>query len=145
MLTESKIVELEGRVAAGVEFLDQSMPSWWVDIDLETLDLMNCERCVLGQVVANVTNEHVVVGGYYLLAEGRLGRQDQYRNDDTPEEWLGKITAQFGVDFEPMDFELAVDRGFHLRHDENVIDDDNTIWKALTAIWNRAIGERQAA
>lgn len=42
------------RVAAGAAFLDSHDPGWWradVEwaIDLDALDLMNGERCVLGQ------------------------------------------------------------------------------------------------
>jgi hypothetical protein len=63
-------------VKRGVKVLDQAMPGWWRPgkIDLKSLDLANCDLCVLGQLYANGEV------GYYrgqeilkeLHAEGKL-------------------------------------------------------------------------
>lgn len=38
------------RVAKGVAWLDENYPGWFDVIDLDTLDIAACDRCVLGQV-----------------------------------------------------------------------------------------------
>lgn len=42
------------RVARGAAWLDEKYPAWFEGIDLSTLDLGNCTRCVLGQVYTGV-------------------------------------------------------------------------------------------
>lgn len=38
------------RVAAGAAWLDENRPGWEGSIDLETLDMQNSCRCILGQL-----------------------------------------------------------------------------------------------
>jgi hypothetical protein len=38
------------RVARGAAWLDKHYPNWWKTIDLGTLNVASCTRCVLGQV-----------------------------------------------------------------------------------------------
>jgi hypothetical protein len=38
------------RVAAGAAFLDEHDPGWQERIDLDTLYIGSCERCILGQL-----------------------------------------------------------------------------------------------
>lgn len=38
------------RVARGARWLDKNYPNWWKTIDLGTLNVASCTRCVLGQV-----------------------------------------------------------------------------------------------
>lgn len=38
------------RVARGARWLDAHYPNWWKTIDLGTLNVASCKRCVLGQV-----------------------------------------------------------------------------------------------
>lgn len=38
------------RVQAGVELLDRWRPSWERSINLDDLDITDCEQCVLGQL-----------------------------------------------------------------------------------------------
>lgn len=38
------------RVARGAAWLDTHYPNWWKTIDLGTLNVASCTRCVLGQV-----------------------------------------------------------------------------------------------
>lgn len=40
----------ESRVAIGAALLDQTVPGWWQRVNLETLNLMWHNRCVLGQL-----------------------------------------------------------------------------------------------
>lgn len=46
---------IEERVAAGARWLDEHRPGWVDRIDLETLDLGDPCRCVLGQEYGNYT------------------------------------------------------------------------------------------
>lgn len=41
---------LRKRVYLGAEWLDEKRPGWWQSIDLDRLDISDCDRCVLGQV-----------------------------------------------------------------------------------------------
>lgn len=42
--------EATRRVARGAAHLDQVKPGWWNQIDVGTLTLSSCERCVIGQL-----------------------------------------------------------------------------------------------
>lgn len=47
---------VEERVQKGIDFLDasQSVPDNWRELlDLKTLDIENCKRCVLGQLLGD--------------------------------------------------------------------------------------------
>jgi hypothetical protein len=46
-------MNLSSRVAQGVALLDQVRPGWVDRIDLETLNIRNPYKCVLGQVFGN--------------------------------------------------------------------------------------------
>lgn len=46
---------MEARVAAGAEFLDKVKPNWWRNIDVGTLELNSCAKCVLGQLYSTET------------------------------------------------------------------------------------------
>lgn len=48
---------IEIRVARGAKWLDVKYPGWWQVIDLGTLELSSCNRCVLGQVYSKVIPE----------------------------------------------------------------------------------------
>lgn len=43
------MASIEERVTAGAAWLDEHRPGWWQRIDLETLDLGDPCKCVLGQ------------------------------------------------------------------------------------------------
>lgn len=60
----------EKEVRAGIAFLDKKDPEWREDLDVDYLDMWDCENCILGQ-------RH----GDYLdgLAELGLTDEDSYR------------------------------------------------------------------
>jgi hypothetical protein len=62
---------IEGRVAAGVEFLNDNGPAeWWDRVDVFTLDVEKGDHCVLGQVFAAHADETGSPDGYmYALHE----------------------------------------------------------------------------
>jgi hypothetical protein len=37
-------------VAQGAQLLDEKEPGWWREIDLGTLELSSCKRCICGQL-----------------------------------------------------------------------------------------------
>lgn len=43
-----EVIELA--VAKGAQFLDEKLPGWHKQLDLETLELASCENCVCGQL-----------------------------------------------------------------------------------------------
>jgi hypothetical protein len=46
---------LRQTVAEGVRLLDAKEPHWYTRINLGTLDMAECDRCILGQVYGNYT------------------------------------------------------------------------------------------
>lgn len=41
---------LTTRVARGAEYLDEVRPDWWRSVNLERLDLVSGDDCILGQI-----------------------------------------------------------------------------------------------
>jgi hypothetical protein len=54
------------RIAAGMALLDAEMPGWEDCIDLRTLDLGSCTRCVVGQLF-DVKEDERLWEGYRAL------------------------------------------------------------------------------
>ncbi len=48
------------RVAAGVAWLDENRPDWWLDVDLDKLVLSSPCRCVLGQLYGEYEDAPIV-------------------------------------------------------------------------------------
>jgi hypothetical protein len=59
--------DMQARVQRGMRLLDERVPGWQVDIDLDELDMHSCDRCIVGQ----------------LYRSGRL------RADDAVNPWYG--------------------------------------------------------
>lgn len=85
------------RVEKGIEFLNEEVPDWHKAIELESLDLLDCEVCILGQLFKN----------YYDALEC-LFPDDDY--EAMPQE-LG-FTADLHGDFELLTetWKLALDK-----------------------------------
>lgn len=49
-------------VQAGAELLDRVHPGWFEKINVETLDLVECDRCVLGQLYGHFRKGVEAVG-----------------------------------------------------------------------------------
>jgi hypothetical protein len=49
-MKENPMQTVEERVAKGMKLLDENVPNWTDKIDLETLELAYCGRCVIGQL-----------------------------------------------------------------------------------------------
>jgi hypothetical protein len=47
---EVEMATIAARVTAGAEFLDRVEPGWARRIDLDVLDLVDCDVCVIGQL-----------------------------------------------------------------------------------------------
>lgn len=48
--TKADVATIAGRVADGAALLDEHKPGWWQKVDLDHLDLHDCEACILGQL-----------------------------------------------------------------------------------------------
>ncbi|HEY6019690.1 MAG TPA: hypothetical protein VIY48_07260 [Candidatus Paceibacterota bacterium] len=59
---ELVLLDLRERVAKGVELLDAHDPGWRHEVDVEKLDILDEEYCILGQVF-----------GDYFEGKGHLG------------------------------------------------------------------------
>lgn len=81
--------ELAPRVERGMAWLDAHVPGWLDRIDMETLDIGDCDRCVLGQLfgsfdagifeVERTERPTDEVGGYGFTMLLRDVARDEYR------------------------------------------------------------------
>lgn len=114
--------ELREAVSRGAQFLDERMPLWFVDVDVDTLQLDNWTQCVLGQLVHQLeegANYKTVVNTFY--GDGDPG---------------GAVLAKFGLSA-PLTVTEARNLGFTLRAYES----DG--FGCLTETWMREIGCRR--
>lgn len=57
MITASKAVE------NGAEWLDVHAPGWYKRVNLDTLYMKDCYRCILGQVFGGISNMYIGPSG----------------------------------------------------------------------------------
>lgn len=60
-------------VAAGAAWLDRVKPGWEREINLGTLDILDCYNCVLGQSLRKVAAEKGFTSGYHYGADELSG------------------------------------------------------------------------
>jgi hypothetical protein len=124
--------EIEFAVAVGAAWLDQHVPNWVNEIDLESLDLREQCACVLGQLVKTVQvdwpDEYV---NYYTVAASSWQQRPHALEHEV-----------FGLDHQ-LSHEQAINMGFHGRL---YVDDPHgpDEWDALTDAWRRLILYRRA-
>jgi hypothetical protein len=74
---------IDDRVSAGAKWLDSNRPGWWQRIDLETLDLGDSCRCVLGQLYGDFADgpddDRMHGGGPYGSTLGFNAGRDTWR------------------------------------------------------------------
>ena len=94
---------IEERVQSGMGILDINFPGWEERIDLETLDLEDCELCVLGQQYGNFTEGYLRLGLNWLnvAAESGFNAGDEVPDldaeyEDLTEEWFTQIRGRLG-------------------------------------------------
>lgn len=51
------MLTIEQRVAKGAAWLDEKYPGWWAKVDIATLAVSSCRKCVLAQVYDRVIPE----------------------------------------------------------------------------------------
>jgi hypothetical protein len=91
------------RVATGAKFMDEMYPSWTRRIDMESLDLSSCERCVMGQLFGDfhVWRRSTSAGEDQLLSMGFAAESEGGPDEDMDAEyrdltaaWLTEIKAR---------------------------------------------------
>ena len=108
--------EITERVEAGAALLDEKLPGWWREIDLEKLNLASRCNCVLGQLNGATANTSFA----YSAAAAALG--------------VGYM------DEIPLGFEAPSVRGFGSERNAQTGE-----YRALTAAWRDLITSRRAA
>jgi hypothetical protein len=86
------IANLEKYVKAGAKLLDSHRPDWFKHIDLETLDMKDVRKCVLGQVYGGFDY------GCQRLGFSKLGQLEGYHY-----EVLNGFNLYHGWDFKDDD------------------------------------------
>lgn len=116
--------EVEARVERGTESLDNTMPGWWEKVDLSTLDISSCSRCVLGQVFKTHVKDwqNAFNYGRDVLCEG--SHQTAVADGFSARYW-----SDLGDDVSDVE-------GVAVLHDE---------WAQLHTAWHHVIEARQEA
>jgi hypothetical protein len=109
------------RVARGAAALDERKPGWNEQIDLDVLDLNNCNNCILGQLY-----------GHYAGAPQALKWLD-------PLDVAGYIAPDYGFDRRPS---LFVGDADYRALAEEAADAE---YDALTEEWRRVITARRSS
>lgn len=103
------------RVANGVRLLNSFYPGWERNVDVDTLKISSCQRCVLGQL-----------GGYYYPAEADAEEHKEY-NAMCDLLSLDSIGDRQDFGFCPKAIDIFADSSLH---------DDSSL---LTEAWGHAI------
>lgn len=84
--TEVEYHNFSEEIERGLAWLDEHAPEWITKVDVETLDINDPYRCVLGQVFAEATGDSRFTSGYsYALYTFWSGKTDAF----TPSVALG--------------------------------------------------------
>lgn len=66
-------------VADGAAWLDGKTPGWRSRVDVETLDIIDCHRCVLGQIFERAARGGFYPDGYTFVTRGlRAGEGEDW-------------------------------------------------------------------
>ena len=109
--------------AGGARFLDSRVPMWFVDVNLETLDLSDCYDCVWGQLAGGVCE-----GACY----------DTVTDRKLPDERFEEVAAKLGLERRLTTDEMA-GLGFTLLHGWQMY------FPELTEAWVEEICRRREA
>lgn len=66
---------------AAAKWLDEVYPKWYMDIDIERLNMLNPQNCILGQLFGDkvsVDNSHLYGTGYGWARRNLPGFTDEY-------------------------------------------------------------------
>lgn len=116
------------RVAGrGAEFLDEALPLWFVDVDLDTLDLMSCTECALGQLARGIDQRAT----YQTVVDVPFG--EQYGDRDA-------VLSKFGL-ASPLAVREAIRLGFALQPGTGM--SHRAGFRVLTQAWVEQIEARR--
>lgn len=87
-------------VAAGMVWLDENAPGWRDKIDIEALDVADCQLCVLGQIYGDYSN---------APPSARYGENAHWADADAAADWLAPSR---GFDHGWADRKATGDRSF---------------------------------
>jgi len=82
------------RVSAGATLLDKRFPGWYKHINLQRLDILNCDRCILGQLYGNYSYGKQEIG-LGIMSSGWYGfHPDPFRVEETKRLWAQAVEAR---------------------------------------------------
>lgn len=89
---------MEERVAAGANLLDELMPGWHRDVDLNSLQMMCMNACIIGQVF-NCRDGYESMEDYDAALEflGIPNHADEYGFDDKFDGDYGRLASHWSV------------------------------------------------
>ena len=112
-------VSIEGRVYQGAEMLDKFFPGWASHVNIDTLEITDSRRCVLGQCASVLQDLATRQANYFLHDNNYYGVKELFRHLDV---------------VDPGGF-FFMDYGFTMRVEDDV--------HVLNSAWRDAIKRRQ--
>ena len=83
-------------VNRGARLLDKARPEWWKRIDVPTLRMYSCEKCILGQEYSgDVIHVEDEIPGYWIggMELGVCGEEPKYGFSDLKDRWTSLRSA----------------------------------------------------
>lgn len=84
------MTDYKSAVKAGVQFLDSKKPGWRDLIDVETLDLAECDVCILGQIFGDYSDGKAKLGLDSVEAE-KYGFNTDYSMSELTKAWTSAL------------------------------------------------------
>lgn len=75
-LLAKELDQIPDRVAAGIKYNDEHDPGWWKLIDLDDLNMSDCDRCIRGQIYRR-THSKDVENAYLAFTQEREMETDE--------------------------------------------------------------------
>jgi hypothetical protein len=101
------VSEMAFRVSEGAKWMDRHRPGWFETLDIELLDISECDVCVLGQICGGFSEVVPPDGTYssrgyrWAAAHGFAVFFDRYRMEDTMtaydalrENWITEVLSR---------------------------------------------------
>jgi hypothetical protein len=97
-MEDKKLALVSARVENGMQLLDRVYPGWEKKVNLETLDIMSCRHCILGQLYGDYDDGVRWVGiSKHSAHEFGFVEQGEIWFNDLTSMWAEKITARLAA------------------------------------------------
>jgi len=89
---------VQERVGNGMALLDAKRPGWYKEVDLKTLNIDSCDKCVLGQLYGGYEEGVNKVFPDYIGVWTHGFCPNIFESSGLTEEWVKQIQARLDID-----------------------------------------------